>query len=135
MNPHGIDIFNKADGDHLVFGVAHHLQLQLFPSQDRFFHQHLVHEADREPARRNRAELFNVVDQSAACAAHGIRRPDDDGVAEFFSLTFSSFHRGDNLAAGHVNAQPGHGFLESQAVFTAFDGVDIDADDLDAIFL
>ncbi len=32
MNPHGIDILNKADGDHLVPGVTNHLQLPLLPA-------------------------------------------------------------------------------------------------------
>ena len=40
MHAHRIDVFDRADDDAIVFLVAHHLHLELFPAQHRFFDQH-----------------------------------------------------------------------------------------------
>ena len=42
MNTDGVDIFDEADGDHLIFAVADHLDFQLFPAENRLFNQTLV---------------------------------------------------------------------------------------------
>ncbi len=40
-----------------------------------------------------------------------------------------------DFACGHFDAQAVHGLLECHAVLAAFDGVDLDTDDLHAVFL
>ena len=54
MHPHGVDVFDEADGDHLVFGIPHHFQFQFFPAQDRFFDQDL---SDQRLAERPRLAM------------------------------------------------------------------------------
>ncbi|OPZ72446.1 MAG: hypothetical protein BWY80_01130 [Firmicutes bacterium ADurb.Bin456] len=38
MHTHGVNVLDITNGDHLVFGVPYHFQLQFFPAEDRFFH-------------------------------------------------------------------------------------------------
>ena len=40
-----IDIFDKADGNHVIFFVTDNFQLQLLPAQDGFFYKNLSHKA------------------------------------------------------------------------------------------
>src|SRR6202011_1954044 len=40
---HRIEVFDRADDDHVIRQVAHHLQLEFLPSEDVFFDQNLVH--------------------------------------------------------------------------------------------
>ena len=133
VNAHGIDVLDKADGDHLVLGVTDHLQLELLPAQNRLFHQHLVYKARRQPAGCHRPQLFDVVYQPAAGSAHGVGRPNHHRIAELFGHLFGIRHILDRPAARHLDFQPLHGFLEGQAIFAALDGVHADADDLHAV--
>ncbi len=43
MHAHGVKIFDGADDDDVVFGVAHHLKLVLFPAEHGFFDQTLMY--------------------------------------------------------------------------------------------
>ena len=43
MNTQGINVFNKAYGDHIVVRITNHLKLQLFPAKNRLFNQNLSH--------------------------------------------------------------------------------------------
>ena len=43
VNAHGIEIFDGADDHHVVFVIAHHLQLELLPAEDRLFDQDFVY--------------------------------------------------------------------------------------------
>ena len=133
VNAHGIDVLDEAHRDHLVFGVADHLQFEFLPAQHRFFHQHLVYHARRQAAGCDRAQLFDVVDQPAAGSAHGVGRPNHHRVAELVGGFLGLRDGFDRLAARHVDVQPLHGFLERQAVFAALDGIHADPDDLDAV--
>ncbi len=134
MNPDGVDVLNKADRDHLVLGIAHHFQFELFPAQHRFLDQDLPDQAGRDAARGDDAQFLDVVDQAAARSAHRISRPDHHRVAERLGDLFGVFDRIGRLAARHLDAETVHGFLKRDAVFAALDGIDLDADNLDAVF-
>ena len=45
MHANGINVFNKAYGNHISFCIADNFQLQLFPSKNGLFYQNLTHEA------------------------------------------------------------------------------------------
>ena len=68
MHAHRIDVLNRTDDDEVVGDVAHHLELELFPADDRLFDQDLVDRAHLEPALRKVAELFDVVRDAATDA-------------------------------------------------------------------
>ena len=135
MHAHGIDIFNEADGDHLALGVANDLQLQLLPTQHGLLHQHLADQAGADAARYDGAQLVHVVDQAAACAAHGISGTDNHRIAELLRDGFGFLHRISGLGTRHFDAQAIHGLLEGDAVLPALDGIHLHADDLHVILL
>jgi len=83
MDAHGIDIFDEADSDHLVFFVADHFQFQLLPAEDGFFNQDLSDAACRNPATGNSPEFLQIINQTAPRATHGIGRANNHRIAEF----------------------------------------------------
>ncbi len=134
VHAHGVDVLDEANRDHAVLRVAHHLQLEFLPAQNGFLDQHLVHHAFGQAPRCDGPQLLNVVDQASARSPHGVGRPDHHRIPELFRLFFRVFEGVHGLAFRHVDAEPGHGLLESRAVLAAFDGIDVDADDLHAVF-
>ena len=48
VHTHGIHVFDKADRDHLVLGIAHDFQFQLLPAENRFLYQNLMHQTGRK---------------------------------------------------------------------------------------
>ena len=134
MHAHGIHVFDEADGDHLVFGVADDFQLQFLPAEHRFLDEDLADHAGGQAAAGDHAELLDVVDETAARAAHGVGRSNDDGIADFGGDLFGLLDAERRCALRHVDPQPLHGFLEDDAVLALFDRVGFDADDADAVF-
>ena len=61
--PSGIDVLNEAHGDHVVLRVAHDLELELLPAEDRLLHEHLAHKAGLQAAGAHGAQLVHVVDE------------------------------------------------------------------------
>ena len=90
MHAHRVEVFNRADDDDVVGEIAHHLELKLFPTENRLFHEHFMNRRSGEPGTYNLFKLFRVVGGAAASAAERERRPDDCRVAgvrnDFFSL-------------------------------------------------
>ncbi len=84
VDPHGVDVLDEADGDLLVLGVADDFQFELLPAQDRFLDQDLADEARRKPRLAIVAEFLDVVDETAAGAAHGVGGPDHHRKADPF---------------------------------------------------
>ncbi len=133
MDPDRIDVLDEADRDHFIVGVADDLELELFPAEDRFFDQDLADHTGLDAALGDRLQFFEVIDQATTRAAHGIGRADDDRITELSGDGFGFRHGIGRFAARHLDAEPGHGFLESDAVLAALDGIDLDADHLDTI--
>ena len=134
MDPHGVHIFDEANSDHLVFGVPHHLKFQLFPSQHRFLDKHLVDQAYRKATGGHRPQLFHIVYQPPAGAAHGVSRANHNRISELLGNGFGVLDRVDGLAFGHFDVQTNHGLLESEPVLSALDRVHVNPDDLHAVF-
>ena len=82
VHAHRVDVFDRADDDDVVVLVAHHLQLEFLPADDRLLDQHFVHRRGIEPALNDRLEFFDVVGDAAAGPAEGERRTDDQGQAD-----------------------------------------------------
>ena len=135
MHAHGVDVLDGADRDHLAFGVAHDLELELFPAEHAFLDEHFCNRRCRKTARHDGAQLFDVVYQAAARAAHGVGGAQHARVAELVGDFDGFFDRVRDLALGHLDAELGHGLLEDVAVLAAFDGVDRRADNLDAVLV
>ena len=135
MDAHGVDIFDKADGDQPVVGVAHDLQFEFLPTDDRFFHQNLPDPAGGDAPGGDDPQFFQVVDQAAAGAAHGVGRANHHRIAQFRRDFFGILDRVHGGAFRHFDAEQIHLLLEFDPVLAALDGAQIDADHLDAVFL
>ena len=44
MHADGVDVFDKANGDLVVIGIADNFKLKLFPAEDTFFNKNLIYE-------------------------------------------------------------------------------------------
>ena len=66
---HGIEVFNRADDDDVVFPVPHHLKLILFPPENRFFDKRLVYRREIKAARQNFKQFFPIERYAASGAA------------------------------------------------------------------
>ena len=45
VHAHGVDVLDRADDDGVVRAVAHHLELELLPAEDRLLDEHAVRRA------------------------------------------------------------------------------------------
>ena len=135
MHAHRVNVFDEADGDHLVLGIAHDFNFQLFPTEDGFFDEALVRHGEFKTVTANGAEFFYVVAETAACTAHGVSRANHHRVADFGNDLFSFFHGVANAGARSIDAELLHGFLEDFTVFAAFDSVEVHTDDLHAVLV
>ena len=134
MDPHGVDVFDEADGDHLIFRVADDFQFEFLPTLDRFFDQHLSDDTGRKTPRRHFTELVHIVNEPSSGTAHRIGGPHDRRQADTPENGLRLLQRVRDFALGHGNAQTIHRVFEGLSVLAAFDGVDLDADHLHAVF-
>ena len=80
--PIGIEVLDRADDDHVVGEVAHHLELELLPADHRLLDEDLARRALLKTPLDRRLELLGVVGDGAAGASEGERGADDDGEAD-----------------------------------------------------
>ena len=104
-------------------------------SPDGFFHQDLVHQGCLKSACHDGAELVFVVDQAAAGAAHGVGGTQNDRVAQLLRDGETFLDTVGHFTAGHLDAQHVHGILEFHTVLTALNGIYLDADHFDIVFV
>ena len=135
MHAHRVDVFDEADGDHLVLGIAHDFDFEFFPAEDGFLDEALVRHGEFKTVRANGAEFFHVVAETAACTAHSVSRANHHRIADFGHDLFGFFHGVANAGARSVDAEFLHGFLEDFTVFAAFDSVEVHTDDLHAVLV
>ena len=69
VNAHGIEVFNGTDDHDVVFVIAHHLELELLPSQNRLFDQHLVDRGHVQTPLNHFLEVLGPVSDVAAAPA------------------------------------------------------------------
>ncbi len=78
MHAHGVEVFNRANDNDVVFRVAHHLELVLFPAENGFFDQALMYRRKVETTGEHFHQFFAVVGNSSARAAERERGTNDD---------------------------------------------------------
>ena len=135
MHAHRVNVFDEADGNHLVLGVADHFDFEFFPTEDGFFDEALVRHGEFKTVGANGAEFFHVVAETAASTTHGVCRANDDRVTDFGHDLFGFFHRVANAGTRSIDAELLHGFLEDFTVFAAFDSIEVHTDDLHAVLV
>ena len=134
MHAHRVDVFDEADGDHLVLGIAHDFDFQLFPTEDGFFDEALVRHGEFEAVTANGAEFFHVVAETAACTTHGVCRANHHRVADFLRRRQTLFHGAGNPGGQHRLAQGLTQLLEQLPILGHFDAAAGGAQQLGAAF-
>jgi len=118
--------------DHVVFQVAHQLELEFFPAQHRLFDEHLAHRAGLEAPTDDLLELFDVVRRSTAAAAERERGSDDQGESDLPSQFPGAFECPGGPARRSVQRDRIHCRLERLTVLRHLDRLEIGTDQLDS---
>ena len=139
MYAHRVDVLDRADDDHVVGVVAHHLQLELPPADHGLVEQNLPDRRGLEPDRDDPLELTGAARDAAAATAEREGGTHDawqsqPAIAPGSSL--ESFPRlgeapGDSTVR-HRQAGGGHGGSEQVTILGAGDRLVVGADQLDA---
>ncbi len=135
MHAKGVNIFNKAYGNHVVVRIPDYFQFQFFPAQNGFFHQYLSNKTGLKSSCTDGFQFFHIVYKTASCAAHGIGRTQDHRISQFVCNFHGFFHRVGYFASCHLNAKAVHGFFKFYPVFASFNGIHLYADHLHIVFV
>ena len=115
--------------------IAHHFELIFLPTKHALFHQDFVDGREVDAALQNLFELFTVVSDAAAGTAHSEAGTQDDGIADAVREVETRFNVVDELRLRHVEADFAHRIFEQEAIFRFLDGVDLGADQFDAVLV
>jgi hypothetical protein len=140
VDAHRIEVLDAAHDDAVVGAVAHDLHLELFPADQALLDQQLLRRAQVEAALADLFELFRVVGDAAAGAAHREAGADDHREPGAADLGLDAllhrqrfFHAVRDAALGRGQADGRHRVLELHPVFGLLDGLLVGADHLDAV--
>ena len=133
MNTNGVYILNKANCYLVVLSVTNDFELQLFPAVDTLFNENLANERSLESSCTDYLQLVNVVDHTAAGAAHCISRTENYRIFELFSYLYSLVNAVSYLASGHTDAELTHSVFELDTVLTTLDSIHLYTNDLNAV--
>ena len=135
MHAHRIEVFDRADDDDVVLRVAHHLELELFPTRDAFLNQDLAVERELETARGDLLELLQVVGDAATRATEREARADHAGQADLVQRLSRFCHVVGKAAVGAFEPDLLHRGAELLAALGLLNRVRLGADQLDAQLL
>jgi hypothetical protein len=135
VHSHRVKILNRADYDDVIRQIAHHFQLEFFPTQNRFLDQNFVNRRRREPSAYDVFKFLWIVGSAAASASQCERRSDDGGVTRRRYDCLRFVPRFGEATARHF--EPGfiHSLFEQQAIFSNFDRMAIRANHFNPILL
>ena len=131
VDAHRIEILDRADNDDVIGTVAHHLELELFPADDRLLDQDLSNRAEIESAGDELIEFVAVVGDATAGAAKRETRPQHAGKPDLVANRLRVGKAMGHLATGHGQADFQHGAFEFLAILGLLDRLRFGADHLD----
>src|SRR4030095_8343268 len=134
MHTHRVDVFNRTNHDEIVRDVAHHLEFELLPADDRLLDQNFVDGAHIEAAAGELPELLYVVGDATSHATKRERGSNDCGKADVVDDDERLVEIRRHAAFRHLDADLRHRVAEQQAIFGNLDGVDLRANQLDVVF-
>ena len=70
MNTDRVNVFNRADNDAVVVGVAHQLKFVFLPAENALLEQHFGRWASVKAGSTNSAQVFLVVGEARAETTH-----------------------------------------------------------------
>ncbi len=133
VDPHGVDVLDGTDDDHVVLLVPHDLQLEFLPAEDRLLDEDFPDQALFHPELGELLEFLLVEGHGTARPPEGEAGADDHGKAEFPDDRPGFLHGPGDFASGHFQADFRHGLLEFVPVLRPPDGRPVGADHLHAV--
>ena len=136
MYADGVEVFHRADGEHVARAVAQNFELNLLPAANVAFDEHLGYGREHKAVVRDETELLFIVCNAAAGAAQSVSGTDDYGVAAYsvghlHALVDSVCDIGGNDGLAYLV----HRLFEELSVLGPVDRVDVYAYELYAIFV
>jgi hypothetical protein len=135
VHTHRVNVLDRAHHHHVVVAVAHQLELEFLPAENRFLDQHVGAGACGQPGAGHPVDLLDGSRHARAQAAHGEAGPHHDRQAHLVDRLADLGKSETHSAAGGFAAHLGHDVLEPLPVLAALDGVEIGADQLDVVAL
>ena len=133
MHAHRVEVFDGTDDDAVVVFVTHHLHLELFPTEQRFFDQQLFGRRQLQTVFADADKFFMVVGDAATTATHGEAGANHRRKAQRFLHRMRFFERVRNTGAGRAETDFGHRVFELGAVLGLLNGVLVGANKLDVV--
>jgi len=135
MHPHGVQIFDGADDDAVVFLVPHHFHFELFPADQGFLNEQFLGRGGFQAPFANGDEFFPVIGNTAARAAQGKGGTDDGGEADHGLNLEGFFHGMGHGGTGGTQTDLGHSRLELFPILGLVDGIPGGADHFHAVLV
>jgi hypothetical protein len=112
VHAHGVDVLDRADDHDVVVAVAHDLELELAPAEDRLVEQHLADGRCGQAALDDALVVLLGSGDAAAAAAERERRTHDARQADLGEGGARLGQRGGYRAARHLQARVVHRLAE-----------------------
>ena len=135
MNPHRVDVLDRADDHHVVAGVAHHFELELFPPEHAALDERGVHRRELERARDELLEFGAIVGDTPTGPAERERRAKDRRISGLGHDHQRLRHRRGSAPHGRSQADAVHRCSELGAVLGHLDRAGVRPDQLHAVTL
>ena len=130
MYPHRVKILDGADDHHVVFVIAHHFELKLFPPQDRLLDQHLMDWGNIDPPSNHFFKILRTVGDVPPAPTQCTRGADDYRETEL-PLNLHGLPQVSGItAARQIQSCPLHRLFKEVSVFGLLDGLQFRPDHL-----
>ena len=132
MHAHRVHVLDRADDDHGVGRVPHHLELELLPPLHRALDEHLPDRARSQRRLHRRRVLVAVVDHRRPRPPEGERGAQDRGESNHVGSLVGPSQRGHRNGWQHRQAGPPHRLPEALPVLRGSNRLHRCAEQLDA---
>ena len=135
VHAHRIEVLDRAHDHDVVGVVAHHLELELAPPEDRLLEQDLADRRDGQPAPDDARDVRLVANDAPAATAEREGGPHDQRQADVRDRRLGVGDAVRDRAPRHPQAGGGHRLPEPLAVLGAVDRLVVGADQLDPVLM
>ena len=136
MYTDGVEVFHRADGEHVASAVAQNFKLDFLPSAYVLFDKYLRDGRKHKTVMSDEPEFFFVISNATACAAERIRRAHDNGIAaDFFGYGYALVYCISDVGRNYRLTDFVHRLLEKFSVLRSVYAVNVYADELYAVFV
>ena len=121
MDTHRVDILHRADGNGRIFGIAHHLKLDLLIALDALLDQYLMNGREEQGVAHHLTQLLLIVDKATTRTTERKGGTQYDRIADLGSDGCTFVDRRCHLRRQHRLTQRLAQLLEELAVLGALD--------------